>query len=360
MSDDLRRARLLRAAVGLTGPVEPSSSDWNAWSAIATENRVIPLLHRVVCDGSADLTEVEITRSLEMQLDVAALCVRLELALLAVASSLDELGIDYAVLKGCATAHLDYHEPSERQFGDVDLLVAPTSLPAAVEALTAGGWGQPYSLPRSHDQFAHAITLRRRGIIEIDLHQRIAHRAIGLLVPTAELLAASVSYTIAGRRLRALGQDDRLIHASVHAVTSRGPYRRLSSVADVLLLSHHTLQGSHGGPGAVLDRAERWGVRPLVELAVEDAHDLAKLGIPDQWAEAMNAPVKKRVWLLAHAYRSDRRRPVVEELAYLQVMPTWRDRVAYLYGHLYIERGPGSGGLWKRVRYLWSRLVRPS
>ena len=159
--------------------------------------------------------------------------------MVAVADLLDLVDVPYAVLEGAGIAHLDYADPGRRQFGDVDLLVHPTHLLlCSVPRSRADGWSVGYAVPPHHERFTHALTYRKRGVIaEIDLHQRIAHRALGLLVPTSELLATRVPFDLAGRQLWALSDVDRLIHACVHMVGSRGTYRRLSSVADVVVLS---------------------------------------------------------------------------------------------------------------------------
>ncbi len=48
---------------------------------------------------------------------------RVERVLLDVTLTLDRAGIDSRVLKGVALSHTAYSDPSERVFGDVDLLV---------------------------------------------------------------------------------------------------------------------------------------------------------------------------------------------------------------------------------------------
>lgn len=349
---ELIRARLLRAAVGKSGPIEPTPLDWSDWTSTATAERVVPLLFASVARLPRRLPDANVEHVESMQLDVASLCVRLEQRLNEVASSLDTAGVRFAALKGVATAHLDYDDPSQRQFGDVDILVDPDDLGRARQALEADGWRQAYALPRYHELFAHAVTFKASGIAELDVHQHIAHRALGLLVPTQELLASGIPYGIAGRRLWALSDQDRLIHASIHAVTSRGGYRRLSSVADVLVLSRKQAQHAH----EVLDRAEEWRVRPLVERAIGNAYREAMLPIPEGWSASMVRPIRHRSRLVERAYLGQSRRPAVEELAYLRVLPSWRDRLLYLYGHLRVDAGPGSGGLVPRLRYIWSRL----
>lgn len=347
-----RKARLLRATLDVPGPVEPTSDNFSVWASVAVIERVIPQLYEIVSSDPSLRGSPAAQRAEQMQLDTAALDVRLERSLLDVADVLAAADVPMAVLKGAATAHLDYDDPAHRQFGDVDLLVDPCDFGRARMAIEEAGWRQTYALPRHHERFTHAVTFKTDGIAELDLHQRIAHRALGLLVPTPELMEHRVAYRLADRELWALGDLDRLIHAALHAATSRGAYRRLSSVADVLALSHRLNRCAH----EVLDRADRWSVRPLVEAAILGAHAEAMLPMPEEWERAAAEPTRRRNRLVDRAYLGQQRRPATEELAYLRHISRWRDRMLYLYGHLRMDSGPGSGGLAPRLGYLRSRL----
>lgn len=352
MSGASPSATLLRAAVDVDGPVPEEREQWTAWAAFARQERVTPLFCELVRRAAHVPQQIRDDAD-RAQVEVAAVSVRLERSLLQVVDQLTRAGVPFAVLKGVATAHLDYPDPGLRQFGDVDVLVAPERMAEARRALESGGWRQAYPLPRHHDAFTHAVTFGGVGIAEIDLHQRIGHRAIGLRVPTVELLEARTPLLLADHQLWALSDIDRLIHACIHAVASRGQYRRLSSVADVLVLS----RGAAGrDPRAVLARAEGWRVRPLIQAGVVLAYDEAELEVPGVWVDAAELPVRRRDRLLERAYLGDRRRPVVEEVAHLRAMGRWTDRALYLYGHLRMDTGPGAGGARNRLRYLRSRL----
>jgi len=303
-----------------------------------------------------DLEAEQLDQVLAMQVDVACTAVRIEHALLEVAEQFSAAEVSYAVLKGCATAHLDYVDPNRRQFGDVDLLVHPRDMERVQQLLWRAGWRQAYPLPRYHDRFTHAITFRRSGIAEIDLHQRIGHRALGLLVPTSELLAERVPLGVADRQLWALSDVDRLIHAATHAVASRGSHRRLSTMADVLVLGSKLTDRA----ADVLERAGKWRILPIVEMGLRTAFEQAMLPLQSEWSDHLARPTGERQWLVDRAYLGERRRPATEELAFLRQMPGWRDRLLYLYGHLRMDSGPGSGGLRKRLRYLRSRLRQRS
>lgn len=351
-----RNRRLLRSCLGLSGPVEPSDTDIGEWIHEATRLRVVPLLFELVSSSSVEATNrlAEFVRS--AQLDIMRQMVQLEHDLLMVADAFAARGIHFAVLKGLATAHLDYFAPELRQCSDVDLLVSPTELDAARETLNGLGWEQAYALPRHHQSFAHAITFRNGQRSEVDLHQRLAHRAVGCFVPTDELLGAARRYEIAGSQLWALSDVDRIIHAALHAVLSRGPYAHLSSVADVLVLtaSRSTLAGQ------TVERSERWKVGNLVERAIRSSYERIGESVPLEWERTLDRPRTSQSWLVDHAYLGPRRRPASEELAHLLALPGWSERSRYLAGYLatdpdYADQH-GRHNLRMQTRYLASRL----
>jgi hypothetical protein len=352
-----RRARLLRAAVGATGPLEPTQVDWSQWAELAKTERVIPLLHRIVTTSTTNLSLAQLEGTTAMQLDVMATMVQFEHDLLKVASTLADTNCRYAVVKGAATCHLDYDDASLRQFGDLDVLVAPADFVRAHSALSDQGWVQAYSLPRHHDRFTHAITLRKSGRVEVDLHQHIAHRALGLLIPTEDLLADTVEFHVAGQVLQALRDEDRLIHSSIHALASRAPYNRLSGTADVLVLAEAQSEAA----SSILDRAGSWGVRSLVLRSIELAYQAAQLPVPPNWLAQTRNERTGRASLVEAAYLAERRRPVLEELAYLRIMPGWSDRIAYTLGYFATDpdyaRHRQRSGLRAQTRYLLSRLT---
>ena len=268
---------------------------------------------------------------------------------------LAEQGIRSAVLKGGATAHLDYPDPSWREVNDIDLLIDPANRTAAVSVLRQAGWVQGYALPEGHDEFTHAVTLVRDQV-ELDLHQRVSRRALGLRVPTHELLDHAVPFEVAGFEMRALDDVDRLIHSALHMTAARGLDLRLSSVADVLLAAHLR---SHLASD-VLERAERWRVRSLVERGVSVAYHATWLDLPPDWSEAMLRPTRRRDRLVERAYLGTDHRPVVAELAYLRLLEGWGKRWRYVRGYFKTdadyEAQHGRSGFAAQARYVVSKL----
>lgn len=356
MKVDERRTALLRCAIERTGPVAPTTSDWSEWAWLARVDRVVPLLFKLVGDASIELTD---DQSLDLrELQGAAMCrvVQLEHHALAVSIMLQDRGIQHSLLKGATTAHLDHFQPTWREFSDIDLLVDPSSRAAVLEALEADGWAQGYALPRHHEDFTHAVTLVKDGM-ELDVHQRIAHRALGILAPTEELLANGISFQVAGVDVPALSDVDRLIHAALHSSTSGIPQqRRLSSLADVLAMAERRPELA----GKVIERAARWRLRSIVSAELRIAYETAQMQLPAVWVEAESSASNKVDRLVDAAYLSPYRRPWLEELAYLRLLKGWRSRFRYVRGYLatdaeYAEQHSRSG-LVAQVRYLGSKL----
>jgi hypothetical protein len=315
----------------------------------------VGLLYHLVDTAPTDLTDEQRQDALQLQGSVLLRCVELEHHAIAVSRLLGAHGIRSVVLKGGATAHLDYPDPSWREVSDIDLLIDPADRAGATALLTGNGWRQGYALPGGHEQFTHAVTFVN-GQMELDLHQRIAHRALGVLIPTRELIARAMPLQIAGAELFALDDVDRMIHAAIHAGAARSAQRRLSSVADVLLLADRRPDLA----GSVLARAEAWRVRPLIERGERGAYDAAQLPVHTAWEAAMRSPLQRRDRLVERAYLSPVRRPVLEELAFLRRLRGWRPRWRYTRGYLTV--GPdyasqhGRAGGWAQVRYLLSKL----
>lgn len=331
--------------------VAPTAADWSGWSFAARTERVVPLLYRMIDHTPTDLDDGQRAEIRQLMGAVMCRCVQLEHHAVQVTRALLDTEIRTVLLKGLATAHLDYPDPNLREFSDIDILVSPADLDRAMAVVERAGWVQGYELHEGHRPFTHAVTFVRDGM-ELDLHQRVAHRALGRLIPTEQLVSRARAFELAGAEVFALDDVDRLIHSAVHAVASGPAAERLSSLADVLLgaAEQSSLAAS------ILDRADANGVRPLVERGIRRSFQVARLAMPEAWGTAMSQPGRRRVALVDHAYLAGYRRPVLEELAHMQQLPLWRERAAYIIGFLAGRRAGAS--LPARLRYVWRKLRR--
>lgn len=355
-SADAEGAALLRFLVGEEPHTTPRPDTFSAWLAFASRQRLVPLLYHFVEDQGIELTDEQFVELHDAQVEVMSVAARHDQQLIDLGELLRPVEVAFAALKGAAVANLDYPDPSWRQYGDLDVLVLGDDLQQVCELLTEDGWRRGYPIPEGHERFTHAITMTYGRGRELDVHQRLAHRAVGLRIPVPEMLRRRVHFEIAGVDVSALSVEDRMIHAAVHAEMSRLESRRLSSVADVLLLATDRKALAE----EVIGRAEMWRIRPLVERSIQSAFSIADLALPVEWALAMARPIRSRDRLIEAAYPSGDRRPMREELAHLRLMSTWSDRWLYMksflltgddYGRQNNRSGPIAQG-----RYLIGRL----
>ena len=351
-----RHAALLRFLVGRGSLLRPEADASSEWLDDAWRHRVVPLLYHMAEAGNTGLRSEQLEPIEAAQMEAMRVAAEHDANLVHISGLLEKEGIEIAAIKGAATANLDYPAPDWRQYGDLDVLVRPRDLTAVVSVLLDDGWRTSYPLPNGHQAFVHAITLVKRRGWEIDVHQRLAHRSVGLRLPTDEILDDTDWFDIGGTSVRALTTRDRLIHAAIHEGMSRFESKRLSSVADVLLLSWDNTHLAD----EVIARSDRWHLRPMVERSINRAYLLARLEVPIEWQRAFTSEVQSRDRLIEFAYGSDERRPLFEEVAHLRLMSSWNDRIRYIRtlvspGDEY-ERLSGRHGTIAQGRYLLDRV----
>lgn len=159
----------------------------------------------------------------EQEADLAAVQVGLAAVALEIDSltlrTLDELGADgMIVLKGIVHAHLDYPEPSWREYGDVDLLVASERLHDVERWFQSLGFVRSFEAfgRRWEDQFGKSITLKSDRL-EVDLHRGLS-QGLALGVDIGSLFERRSTFVHAGVEIPSLDPAARLVHAAVHAI----------------------------------------------------------------------------------------------------------------------------------------------
>jgi len=217
-------------------PTPIGASESSALVTLCQNNRLAPILGDAVHTGQlilADQALPELATSIEHYL---ASQLRVECAGMAVIDTLIRNGVDFRMLKGMATAHLDYPNPAMRPTGDLDILVQPKDIPAVIESLSKLEGGDFQVLPGNDWRVTHALPFRLSGI-EIDVHNRLLHQAAGHSAARLDLFADPAHYEIAGRRVRALPPWLRLLQAASQNVIGGSP--KLSSDLDVARLAGH-------------------------------------------------------------------------------------------------------------------------
>lgn len=250
----------------LTGEIELAADDAEAVMSVVQSERIVPVLTDAVNRGAVVMPSAIVERLLEITTSIMSAAVEMEARTLDVVDRLEASGLSVRVVKGLATAHLDYPNPALRQFGDVDLLVKTSEAVEAIDCLERLGLRQRRALLGNDWRLTHSIEFDAGGF-EIDLHHRLLHQAAGHLADRLDLFTTPDTFTVAGRSLRALPKPIRLLHAASQNVLSEVGARKLSSDLDVLRMSDAVepaaLLASEAGLGWVLargvDRASNYG-----------------------------------------------------------------------------------------------------
>jgi len=212
--------------------------EWERLLQRVEVERVPGLLAQAIDEDALPATEQQRRDALQAHTDSMCLALILEKQLVALVEALVAAGIDYRVLKGSAVAHLDYHDPSMRSFGDVDLLVPGDDYDRALALLSRLGCERQYPEPRPgfDRRFGKGVSLQARGY-EVDLHRTFVAGPFAQLITPEDLFATSSTFDIGGWSLLALAPEERFLHACFHALLGDAPPRLvpLLDVVQILL-----------------------------------------------------------------------------------------------------------------------------
>jgi hypothetical protein len=336
----------------------PTDAEFEALLAECEHHRLLGLLAKAVRDGVVVLSPDQEASFEELYRAWLTHALRVERMLLDATRILDADGIRSRVLKGVALAHTAYDDPSERVFGDVDLLVPARELTRASEVLAdalAGERAQPELRPGFDDRFGKEIMLRV-GAMELDLHRTFVEGAYGLTVDLDSLFAPPYRFPLGVTELEALPMPQRLLHACYNAAFGDWP-PRLMSLRDLAQIVHR----EEPNLVDVLLMAKRWQAEPIVARAVTLAWDqLALTREPPivTWARRFT-PTRQQRWMLA--WHEGPARAFTGQIAALLVLHGTRERLAYVQAIMFPQRsylaarGFSAGGHFRRA---WDRIVK--
>jgi hypothetical protein len=217
-----------------------------------------------------------------------------------------QAGLPVLVLKGIPLALQTTGNAAARGRGDLDLLVPPHELPAAVALLEAHGFSRPYGkFPLNLDSFwgrysrwaGYELPLCRHGLAGgewIDLHWHLA--PVRRPLPSfAELWRRRAQLQLQGHPLPTLGLADALLFAAVHA--AKDDWHSLRHLVDLHRLASRLPVAHH----AALRRERLVRLSAAVAHAATGGPELLALGRPgppglrsalalSQRAQALPAP----------------------------------------------------------------------
>lgn len=329
-----RRYGAAVAGFGLPGcvsewPTAPlQGEEWRELLRLLRRQRLSGLAVDAAAGGALCLTEAQHDQLLELHQRAVCGALILEAGLLTVTDELAAAGVESRVLKGAAVAQLDYRDPAQRLFGDVDLLVRGEQFDEAVAALTAAGHARRFPQPRPgfDRRFSKGASFYAKGGFEIDLHRTFVMGPFGLLVDLDDVWSTSSSFTLGGRTLTALSPEHRFLHACYHSAL--GDVRpRLVPMRDVVEM----LLRGRLDMALVRDRMPSWQAQPVVARAVALAW--ATLNVADiiaisAWAAGYSFSAQEKRFL--GVYLDPGGSYAAKELAALSALPGFRDKISFL------------------------------
>jgi hypothetical protein len=345
--------------------------DWPRFVRLTARHRILGLVRDGLTRARPDLPP-EIARRFNAQaekvvrrnLAMAAECVRL-------LHVFGKAGVPIVFLKGAPLAIFAFGNVGLRSSQDIDLLVSPDALPAAIALLGEAGYRRYNPPPDIGDDmlrllmplrkdfgFAHLST----GMI-IELHWRLfqnPHAMVG-----ASIVQSSRTVRLsAGAELRTLGDEDLFAYLCMHGACHW--WNRLQWLADINALLTATDRGIVQLIGAATSR----GAGRAADQALLLCNRLFATSLPTTLLrKSKNSAVMH--WLEAtalaamtsdqgeHEPRDARFGTTRGSLSTLLLIPSWRYRLAELKVHLINETDVLTLPLPKRLWFIYPLLRLP-
>lgn len=228
---EARTAAIRSAAAGVT--------DWERFlRLVLRRHRIGGLVHDAMLSAEpaipspiAERLARRARRIARRNLLLAAETVRLQ-------SALDAASIAVVTLKGAALAQLAYGSFKAKQTGDIDLLISPDRVDAALDVLDREGYALSYPAKhlsaaqrRAVVRYAREVQLvRRGGKLRVELQWRAAGNPLLLKGVDAHSATQSVALADVGS-VRTLAPDDLFAYLCVHG--AQHAWSRLKWLADL-------------------------------------------------------------------------------------------------------------------------------
>ncbi len=198
-------------------------------------------------------------------------------ALRKVLRALNEGGVRTAALKGPLLALRLYDDEVLRPSEDLDLLLDPAALDAAIRALTPLGYERESGdVERFYHQHHHHVRMLHATLPTVELHF-YAYRGFGTVLPAAPLLARAIPCGVPSwSDALVLSPEDEFLYLAVHAASHR--FQALMWLFDLklLVLRHPDLRWE-----LLADRAASYGFSAVVSFACGLLSDWFGVAPPD-------------------------------------------------------------------------------
>ena len=200
------------------------SVDWDVLLRLASQHKVVPLLHRSLQENHMNVVPETVARGLlTLCRSVSGRNLLLTGELVRLLKLFEANGIASIPLKGPALAFFLYGDPALRQSVDIDILVQEEDYRASKRLLVSIGYQPQYPLTRRQEKSYmkstnhEAFTTDRNGMrINVELHYCIRRRDLSFHPDIEGMFERSVSDSIAGTRVKIFSHEDLLSYLCAH------------------------------------------------------------------------------------------------------------------------------------------------
>jgi hypothetical protein len=345
--------------------------DWPRFVRLTARHRIFGLVRDGLTRAHPDLP-TDIARQISAQ---AQKLVRQDLAMAAECLRLHDVfgkaGVPILFLKGAPLAIVAFGNLGLRSSQDIDLLVSPDALAAAIALLTAAGYRRYNPPPDIGDDMLRLLMPLRKDIgfahpstgMVIELHWRLflnPHAMVG-----ASIVESSRTVRLsAGAELRTLGDEDLFAYLCMHGACHW--WNRLQWLADINAL----LTATDRGIEQLIGVAKARGAGRAAHQALLLCGRLLTTSLPATvLSKSKNIAITH--WLEAtalaamtsdqgeHEPRDARFGTTRGSLSTLLLSPSWRYRLAELKVHLINETDVLTLPLPKRLWFMYPLLRLP-
>ena len=316
--------------------------DWKALCRSAEAHGLLPLLCRNLRALDPELVPPPVLASLTDRFrDHVARNLLLTDELLRILDVFAAGGVSAIPFKGPVLASFAYGSVDVRQFGDLDLLVAPRQLARARDLLVQHGFdafpklspGKMRGFMRSECELWFG---EPRELVSVETHWAIREPVYRLPFDVDQLFARATTTTLNGREVPTFRAEDLLLILAAHGAKHR--WDKLKLVCDVaeLLRSQPNLHWPE-----VLEHARKLHAERILRVALRLAVEYLAARLPAEistWSQQDRSlpgllPVLRAQW---YALRSKRLQEKELRMGlYLRLRERWQDRAAYVLGTVF-------------------------
>lgn len=213
-------------------------TQWESLIQSASRHGVLPLIHQAL-KNTASVPE-EIKESLKNRYrQISFNNMAMSAELIRIMKLLSEHGIPALAFKGPVLSQMIYGDITQRQYGDLDILIHPNDLYKGVDILEKHGYSSAYPLNerqfKSYCDIAHdyALINKKNGVL-VELHWRLLSSEFMANLDTIDFFTDTTTITIQGKKLKTLQLEELIIYLCIHG--AKHQWERLEWLVDIAYL----------------------------------------------------------------------------------------------------------------------------